>query len=47
MDYFDKKVVSLSFVDGPKALGKGECHTHALGKLEPDLMCLLHSLTNK
>lgn len=46
MGYY-KKVVALGVLGGPKALGKGECYTHALGKLEPDLVCLLYSLTKK
>lgn len=47
MGYFDNKIASLGFLLGPRALGKGECHTHALGKMESDLVCLFYSLAQK
>lgn len=40
MGYFDKKEVSLGFLSGPKVLGKEHCHTHALGKMEPDVFTI-------
>lgn len=41
MGYFDKKVVSLGFRSRPKVLGRGECHTHALSKMGPDVFIIL------